>query len=563
MTTIDGLTAEAQLGHAERDNYLTHSRGVLSWLVTLDHKRIGVMYLVGILTAFLLGGIFAILVRTELLTPKRTIMDADTYNQFFTLHGAIMTFLVIIPGIPAALGNFVLPLLLGAKDVAFPRLNLASFYLWVGGAILAVAAIFVGSVDTGWTFYIPYSTDTGMGGVIPVLCGAFLLGFSSIFTGLNFVVTMHKLRPPGMTWFRMPLFLWSLYATAIIQILATPVLGITLLLIIVERTLHMGIFHPAYGGDPVLYQHFFWFYSHPAVYIMILPAMGVVSELVSIHSRKHIFGYAFIAWSSIAIACFGFLVWGHHMFTSGQSGLLNVIFSLLTFSVSIPSAIKVFNWLATMYRGQIVLNAPMLYALAFIFLFGIGGLTGLFLGALATDVHLHDTYFVVAHFHYVMMGSTLIGMIAGLHHWWPKMTGRMYSELWSRVAWVLVFVGFNATFFPQFVLGTHGMPRRYYNYLPQYHGLHLLSSIGSYIMAVGFVITAVYLVHSLFRGRHAPANPWGGNSLEWHCASPPPHDNFAEQPAAGDPYDFSGWEYDERVGGYVRRPGALPAGAAH
>ena len=552
MTTLDPRISVPDVPSQQGgDNYLTHSRGIRSWLFTLDHKRIGVMYLVAILASFFLGGVFALLVRTELWTAERTIVSADDYNRFFTLHGAVMVFLVIIPGIPAAIGNFILPIMLGAKDVAFPRLNLTSFYLWIGGAVLCVLAIFLGSVDTGWTFYVPYSTDTTMGGVVPVLSGAFLLGFSSILTGLNFIVTIHKLRPPGMGWFRMPLFLWSLYATAVIQILATPVLGITLLLIIVERTLQMGIFHPGFGGDPVLYQHFFWFYSHPAVYIMILPAMGVVSEMISIHSRKHIFGYHFIAYSSIAIAIFGFFVWGHHMFTSGQSGLLTVIFSLLTYSVSIPSAIKVFNWLATMYKGSISLNTPMIYSLSFIFLFGIGGLTGLFLGALATDIHLHDTYFVVAHFHYVMMGSTLIAMIGAIHHWWPKMTGRMYNETLGRIGAILVFFGFNLTFFPQFIMGANGMPRRYYDYPPQFEYLHQMSTIGSYVMAVGFFLTAGYLLHSVFRGRRAPANPWGGASLEWRCTSPPPHDNFAIQPAAGDPYDYSDLEYNEQDQGFL------------
>ena len=555
--TLPDVPSLSQAG----ENYLTVRHGIRSWLFTLDHKRIGVMYLVSILGSFLLGGIFALLVRSELWTPERTVMDADNYNRVFTLHGAIMIFLVIIPSIPAALGNFVLPMMLGAKDVAFPRLNLLSYYCYVAGALLCVLSIFLGSVDTGWTFYVPYATDTTMGGVIPVLLGALVLGFSSIFTGINFIVTIHKLRPPGMTWFRMPLFLWSLYATAVIQILATPVLAITLLLLVLERTLRLGIFQPGFGGDPVLYQHFFWFYSHPAVYIMILPAMGVMSEMVSIHSRKHIFGYKFIAYSSIAIALLGFLVWGHHMFVSGQSGLLNSIFSLLTYGVSIPSAIKVFNWLATMYRGAIAFTAPMIYSMAFIFLFGIGGLTGLTLGSLATDIHLHDTYFVVAHFHYVMMGGALIGMIGALHHWWPKITGRMYNENWGRVGALLTFVGFNLTFFPQYIMGAHGMPRRYYNYPPEFEIWHKLSTVGAFVLAVAFILTAIYLLHSLFRGRRAPANPWGGASLEWRCSSPPPPENFAVQPTAGDPYDFSDLEYDPRIKGYVTVGAAAQAPA--
>ena len=532
-----------------QNNYINHTRGIRSWLFTLDHKRIGMMYLFSIMFAFGLGGFFALAVRTELLTADKTVVSADTYNHLFTLHGAVMIFLFIIPGIPAALGNFVLPLMLGAKDVAFPRLNLASYYLWVIGCIFFVVTLHTGGLDTGWTFYTPYSTTTNSA-VISATMGAFILGFASIFTGINFIVTIHRLRPPEMGWFDMPLFLWSLYATSIIQVLATPVLGITLLLLMVERALGVGIFDPALGGDPVLFQHFFWFYSHPAVYIMILPAMGIMSELISIFSRKHIFGYSFIAFSSVAIALLGFLVWGHHMFVSGQSMLVTMIFSALTFTVSIPSAIKVFNWLATMYKGSISLQTPMLYALSFMFLFGIGGLTGLFLGALATDVHLHDTYFVVAHFHYVMFGGTAIAFFGGLHLWWPKIFGRMYSEFWGRICALMVFVGFNLTFLPQFLMGSHGMPRRYYNYLEQFTPMHVASSIGAYLMGAGLIIMAIYLIHSLFRGKPAPANPWGGASNEWRCSSPPPHDNFAEPPTTRDPYDFTYWVEDEVSGGW-------------
>ena len=547
------------------DNYLSHGKGILSWLFTLDHKRIGIMYLAAILASFFLGGVFALLVRAELFTPGQTIMTADTYNKMFTLHGAVMIFLFIIPGIPATLGNFVLPLMLGAKDVALPRLNLASFWLWLTGAVFSVVSIVVGAVDTGWTFYTPYSTTTGTA-VISMTLGVFILGFSSIFTGLNFIVTIHKMRPEGMTWFRMPLFLWGLYSTAIIQVLATPVLGITLLLLIAERVLGVGIFDPALGGDPVLYQHFFWFYSHPAVYIMILPAMGIISETISVFSGKHIFGYRFIAWSSIAIALLSFLVWGHHMFTSGQSSLTNMIFSALTFSVAIPSAVKVFNWLATMYKGSIQLAAPMLYALSFLFLFAIGGLTGLFLGSLSVDIHLHDTYFVVAHFHYVMFGGTVIAFLGGIHYWWPKMFGRMYSERWAQLSAFLIFVGFNLTFFTQFVMGSHGMPRRYYNYLERFTTYHQASTVGSFILAAGFFIMAGYLLHSLFRGERAPANPWGAATLEWETTSPPPYFNFDRELQAGDPYDLPSVERDPATAAYARRdPGAILAsgGGAH
>jgi len=548
MTTLDSRPVVTEV----KDNYLTFTRGLLSWIFTLDHKRIGVMYLFAVLGSFFVGGVMALLVRTKLLFPgKVEWMTADEYNKAFTLHGAIMVFLVIIPSIPAALGNFVLPIMLGAKDVAFPRMNLFSFYLWVVGAACAVYSLMAGGFDTGWTFYTPYSSTTAYQGVIPVLTGVFILGFSSIFTGVNFIVTIHKLRPPGMTWFRMPLFLWALYATALIQILATPVLGITVALLVIERAFNIGIFDPSMGGDPVLFQHFFWFYSHPAVYIMILPGMGIISELIAVHSHRHIFGYRFIAFSSVAIAIFSFLVWGHHMFTSGQSPLMNVLFSAITFSVAIPSAVKVFNWLATLYKGSIAFNTPMLYALSFMFLFTIGGLTGIPLAVLSTDIHLHDTYFVVAHFHYVMMGSALIAMIGGLHHWWPKMFGVMYNEFWGKIACGLVFVGFNMTFFTQFMLGSQGMPRRYYMYQPEFQIYHHISTGGSYIMALGFLITAIYLIHSLFAGKKAPANPWGGASLEWQCTSPPPHDNFATTPRVGDCYDFSAVRWDEKQQGYV------------
>ena len=551
MTTLPARPAAPTYDTPESDNYLTHDKGFLSWILTLDHKRIGVMYTGSVLLSFLVGGIFALLVRTELLTPGRTFIDAETYNHFFTLHGAVMVFLVIIPSIPAALGNFVLPVMLGAKDVAFPRLNLFSYHLWIAGAVCTVVSLVMGSFDTGWTFYTPYSTTTTAGGVIPVIVGVFILGFSSIFTGMNFIVTIHKLRPPGMTWFRMPLFLWALYSTALIQVLATPVLAITLALVAVERIANIGIFNPAMGGDPVLYQHFFWFYSHPAVYIMIVPAMGIISELIAVHSHRQIFGYRFIAFSSVAIAIFSFLVWGHHMFTSGQSSLMNTLFSAISFSVAIPSAVKIFNWICTLYKGSISLNTPMLYALAFLILFTIGGLTGLHLATLNTDVHLHDTYFVVAHFHYVMMGSALIAMVGGLHHWWPKMTGRMYNEKLGMIACTLVFIGFNVTFFTQFMLGSHGMPRRYYDYQAEFQIYHVISTIGSYIMAGGFLLTAMYLVQSLVSGKRAPANPWGGATLEWECASPPPYYNFHEAPKVGDPYDFSNLHWDERGEGYV------------
>jgi cytochrome c oxidase subunit 1 len=520
-------------------NYLNAQRGFWSWALTLDHKRIGVMYLVSIFFFFMLGGIFALLLRTELLNPVKTFVDAQTYNQFFTLHGAVMVFMVIIPGIPASLGNFALPLQLGAKDVAFPRLNLMSYYIYVIGALFAVCSIIFGAIDTGWTFYAPYSI-TAQGKVILMVTGAFILGFSSIFTGLNFIATVHKLRAPGMTWFRMPLFAWGIYATSIIQVMATPVLGITLALIIVERLVGIGIFTPALGGDPVLFQHFFWFYSHPAVYIMILPGMAVISDLITTFSQKKIFGYRLIAYSSIAIALISFLVWGHHLFASGQSPLVNMVFSALTFLVAIPSGIKIFNWLATMFRGSISFATPMLYALSFLFLFTIGGLTGVFLGVLSVDIHLHDTYFVVAHFHYVMVGGTFMAFIGGVYYWWPKMFGKMYNERLGALGAWLVFAGFNVTFFVQFFMGAQGMPRRYYSYLDQFQTLHRVSTFGSYLLGIGFLVVLINWIHSLVAGAKAPANPWHASTLEWtHTQSPPITHNFPVQPIVTEgPYDY-------------------------
>ncbi len=534
--TVDEVAAAPDSGGTD---YINATKGVWSWLTTVDHKRIGIMYLVSVLTAFALGGFFALLLRLELLTPKHTIMSADTYNQAFTLHGVVMVFLFIIPSIPGALGNFFLPIMIGAKDVAFPRLNLLSLYLYWIGAIFALSSILSSGLDTGWTFYVPYSSTTNTA-VVNVTLGAFVLGFSSILTGLNFIVTLHKLRAPGVGWFKMPLFLWGLYATSIVQILATPVLGITLLLLVFERTLHIGIFDPALGGDPVLFQHFFWFYSHPAVYIMILPGMGIISELIAVHAHRKVFGYKAIAFSSVAIALVGFLVWGHHMFVAGQSELASTIFSFLTFLVAIPSGVKVFNWIGTLWGGSISFKAPMLFALSFLFLFTIGGLTGVFLGMLSVDMHLHDTYFVVAHFHYVMMGGTVTAFVGGLHHWWPKMTGRMYSEKLAVLSCALYFIGFNATFFTQFLMGSRGMPRRYYNYLDQFQPLHAFSTFGSWILGAAFLVMLYNLLNSLKNGERAPKNPWGGLSLEWETASPPVTENFVHVPhVEHGPYDYA------------------------
>ncbi len=519
-------------------NYLNNEKGLWSWLTTTDHKRIGIMYMISVMAFFLVGGLFALALRLELISTGQTFFGPGVYNQVMTFHGAVMVFMVIIPGIPAFLGNFFLPMQIGAADVAFPRLNLASWYLFMLGAAVALGSLFFGGVDTGWTFYTPYSIRS-FAGTAWVVMGAFIMGFSSILTGLNFIVTVHKLRAPGMTMNRLPLFIWALYSTAIIQVLATPVLGITLVLIVLERVLGIGFFDPALGGDPVLFQHFFWFYSHPAVYIMILPAMGVISELITCFSRKTIFGYTAIAYSSLAIAAVSFFVWGHHMYVSSQSEIAGIVFSGLTMLVGVPTAIKMFNWIATMYRGSIQLTAPMLYALGFLFLFAIGGVTGIMLAILATNVHFHDTYFVVAHFHYVMVGGVLMALMGGIFYWFPKMFGKMYSELWAIVSWVFVFIGFNVTFFPQFILGNMGMPRRYFDYLPAYESLNRISTVGSWLIGIGFFIALGVVVHGLRRGKKAPDNPWGARTLEWQTPSPPTLHNFDQQPVVtAGPYEY-------------------------
>lgn len=520
-------------------NYLNESSGIWSWLTTLDHKRIGILYMFSVMLFFAIGGIFAMLIRAELFSPGPTIMTSAQYNQAMTFHGAIMVFMVIIPGIPAFLGNFILPMQLGAKDVAFPRVNLMSWYCLMIGAAVAFFSLFYHGVDTGWTFYTPYSVNSSAGGTILMVAGAFIIGFSSILTGLNFIVTVHKLRAPGMSFWRMPLFIWALYSTALLQVLATPVLGITLLLLIAERTLGVGIFDPKLGGDPVLFQHFFWFYSHPAVYIMILPAMGVISELIATFSRKTIFGYKAIALSSVGIAVVSFFVWGHHMFVSGQSEIAGILFSFLTMLVGVPTAIKVFNWVATMYRGSVKFDSPMLYAMGFIFLFTIGGVTGIVLATVGIDVHFHDTYFVVAHFHYVMVGGTLMAIMGGIYYWFPKMFGKMVNEFWARISFVLIFVGFNVTFFPQFILGAMGMPRRYFDYLPEYASLNKISSVGAWTIGTGFLIGLSVIIHGWLYGKAAGNNPWGAKTLEWQTESPPPHENFHVQPVVtAGPYEY-------------------------
>jgi cytochrome c oxidase subunit I len=525
----------------ERENYLNKEYGVSSWLFTTDHKRIALLYLLSITFFFFIGGFFALLIRLELLTPAGDLVQADTYNKLFTMHGQVMVFFFLIPAVPAVLGNFLIPLMIGAKDLAFPRINLLSWYLYIIGGLFMMYTILNGGVDTGWTFYTPLSTQFLDTHVVAAALAIFIAGFSSILTGLNFIVTIHRMRAPGMTWSRLPLFVWANYATAIIQVLGTPVLAITLMLVALERIFRLGIFNPQMGGDPLLFQHLFWFYSHPAVYIMILPGMGVVSEIVTCFTRKRIFGYRFMAVALIAIAVLGFLVWAHHMFIAGISLYSALAFSLLSYFVAVPSAIKVFNWTATMYKGSVSFDTPMLYALGFIGLFTMGGLTGLFLAALGINVHVTDTYFVIAHFHYIMVGGMVIAYLAGIHFWWPKISGRMYPEFWGKLAAMIIFVGFNLTFFPQFVLGYMGMPRRYWQYSPEFQVLNVLSTAGATILAVGYVLPMVYLLWSMRYGKLADANPWDAAGLEWTTSSPPTTFNFDETPVV----TWEAYNYDE------------------
>jgi len=522
-------------------NYLNDEYGLKSWLLTQDHKRIAILYLISVSFFFLVGGLLAMVIRLELLTPETDLMAFDTYNKVFTMHGIVMVFFVLIPAVPAIIGNFVLPMMIGARDLAFPKINLLSWYCYVVAAILLIYTVVNGGVDTGWTFTAPLSTKYVNTNVISAGLAAFVAGFSSIFTGLNFIVTVHRMRAPGMTWFRLPLFIWANYSAAIIMVLGTPVVAITIILVALERLFNFGFFDPTKGGDPILFQHLFWFYSHPAVYVMLLPSMGIISEIIACFSRKRVFGYTAVAFSSVSIAVFGFFVWEHHMFIMGVSSYSALIFSLLTMLVAVPSAIKTFNWSATLVKGSITFNAPMIYAFCFLGLFVVGGCTGIFLGNMGTDIHLTETYFVVAHFHFVMVGAVVMGYLGGLHFWWPKMTGRMYPEAPAKVAAVLIFVGFFFTFVPQFILGYLGMPRRYASYPPEFQILNVLSTAGATVMALGYFLAAIYLFWSLKYGKIAGPNPWNAAGLEWQTSSPPLRENFVKIPIV----DHEAYNYEE------------------
>ncbi len=530
---------------------------LMSWLTTTDHKRIGILYAIAITFFFFIAGIAIGLVRLELMSPRGLFLSDDEYNRLFSLHGIVMVWFFLVPSIPATFGNFFLPLMIGAKDVAFPRLNLLSWYVYLLAAGFACYAIVAGGVDTGWTFYTPFSSLYSNGNVLAAAAGVFVAGFSSIATGVNFITTTHMLRAPGMTWFRLPLFVWAIYATSVVIVLATPILAMSLLLIIAERLFGLPVFNPNDGGDPILFQHLFWFYSHPAVYIMILPAMGVISEVFTCFARRHIFGYAMMIYAILGIAVIGFFVWGHHMFVSGESQFANLMFSLLSFLVAVPSAIKVFNWTATLYRGSISFEAPMVYAMGFVGLFTMGGLTGLFLASIPIDVHVTDTYFVVAHFHYIMVGGSVSAFFAALHFWWPKITGKLYSEAWARFAAVIMFLGFNSTFLPQYIMGYTGMPRRYHVYPPEFQAYHVLSSMGALVLLTAYMLPLVYLTWSLFHGKKAPANPWRATGLEWQTPSPPPEYNFEEIPRVDTlPYEY----HPENQGGPFRPQGKVIGG---
>ena len=537
---------DAHVPHATIDapkDYLHITHTVKSWLLSTDHKRIGILYLISITGFFFVGAAAAGLLRLSLVVPDGSIFTNDTYNKLFTVHGVVMVWFFLIPSIPATFGNFLLPIMIGAKDLAFPRLNTTSWYVFMTGSLFAMLAVLFGGIDTGWTFYAPLSTAFSNTYVSLALVGVIIVGFSSILTGLNFIVTVHTMRAPGMTWFRMPIFVWTMYAVSMIFLLATPVITMALILLVMERTFKIGVFDPALGGDPVLFEHLFWFYSHPAVYIMVLPGMGVISEIVPAFSHKKIFGYRFICYATIALASITFFVWGHHMFVNGQSDYASVTFSFLSFAVAVPSAVKVYNWTATIHKGTLVLDTPMLYAMGYIGLFVVGGLTGLFLATLAIDEHVHDTYFVVAHFHYIMVGGTVLAFLGGLHYWWPKFTGRMYNEAWGRISAVLMFIGFNVTFFPQFILGYLGMPRRYHVYPAEFQLMNIMSSAGATILAFAYVFPFVYLLYSLWFGKKAPDNPWDAKGLEWMTTSPPPLHNFIKPPVV----DFEPYDYDARV----------------
>ncbi|KDR55140.1 MULTISPECIES: cytochrome c oxidase subunit I [Oscillatoriales] len=503
-----------------------------------DHKVIGIQYLVTSFIFYLIGGFMAGIVRTELATPDPDLVDPEMYNSLFTVHGTIMIFLWIVPA-GAGFANYLIPLMIGARDMAFPKLNAVAFWLIPPGGLLLLASFLIEAPQAGWTSYPPLSLVTGKVGEEIWILSILLLGTSSILGAVNFSVTIFKMRIPTMGLNDMPLMCWAMIAASALILLSTPVLAAALILLSFDLLAGTNFFNPTGGGDPVVYQHLFWFYSHPAVYIMILPFFGLISDILPVHARKPIFGYQAIAYSSLAISFLGLIVWAHHMFTSGTPGWLRMFFMITTMIIAVPTGIKVFGWLATIWGGKLRLNSAMLFAMGFIATFVIGGVTGIMVASVPFDIHVHDTYFIVAHFHYVLFGGAVFGIFAGIYHWFPKMTGRMMNENWGIVHFVLTLIGANMTFMPMHILGLQGMPRRVAMYDPRFTELNVVCTIGTYILAVStfpFIINAVW---SWLKGPKAPGNPWEALTLEWMTSSPPPIENFHTTPVLRTgPYDY-------------------------
>ena len=503
-----------------------------------DHKVIAIQYLVTSFFFYFIGGAMAEAVRTELATPDPDFVSPELYNQLFTLHATVMIFLWIVPA-GAAFANYLIPLMIGAEDMAFPRLNAVAFWMIPPGGLLLLSSFFVGAPQAGWTSYPPLSLVSGKWGQEIWILSLLILGTSSILGAINFLTTLLTMRIPDMDIHSMPLFCWAMLATSALILVSTPVLAAALILLSFDLIVGTNFFNPAGGGDPIVYQHMFWFYSHPAVYIMILPFFGVISDVLPVHARKPIFGYRAIAYSGLAISFLGLIVWAHHMFTSGTPGWLRMFFMATTMLIAVPTGIKVFGWCATIWGGKISLNSSMLFGMGFVATFVIGGLSGVMLASVPFDIHVHDTYFVVAHLHYVLFGGSVLGLFSGVYHWFPKMTGRMVNETLGRIHFALTFIGLNLTFLPMHQLGLLGMNRRIALYDPQYQPLNLLCTIGSYILAVSTIFFIINVLWSVNKGKQAGRNPWRALTLEWQTTSPPAIENFEEEPVlwAG-PYEY-------------------------